>query len=220
MPRLRIVYRRPPVEAHSVEQTDEDNEPPHDSSNDTEATNTPAQMAPAQIGHDQVEAQIQNILQDLYTMMMQIHAYDTNLPSHHSKEILSRESYAFSPHPNLDLAPELTHLSIKLVQSLQTVYTSATSPNSLPDIPLELLKYVDSGRNPDIYTREFVEAARKDNQLLKGRQEAFGSFRDIFCEEVIKSMPEMKEDMEKILEGARARDQGKEKRGGDDKGSS
>jgi hypothetical protein len=55
MPRLRIVYRRPPVEAHSVERTDEDNEPPHDSSNDTEATNTPAQMAPAQIGHDQVE---------------------------------------------------------------------------------------------------------------------------------------------------------------------
>jgi len=59
---------------------------------------------------------------------------------------------------------------------------------------------VDNGRNPDIYTREFVELARKGNQMMKGKMEAFMSFRDVLAEEMERAMPELKEDVERVLE--------------------
>ena len=59
---------------------------------------------------------------------------------------------------------------------------------------------MDNGRNPDIYTREFVEGARRSNQLMKGKMEAFSSFRDILATEMGKAMPELREDVGKVLE--------------------
>lgn len=43
---------------------------------------------------------------------------------------------------------------------------------------------MEDGRNPDIYTREFVELARRGNEALKGKSEAFAAFRDVLAEEV------------------------------------
>ena len=70
-------------------------------------------------------------------------------------------------------------------------------------VPPEIIDYVDDSRNPDIYTREFVELVQKQNQYMKGKSEAFASFRDILAEEMVKSMPEMKGDVAKVLEGRR-----------------
>ena len=67
-------------------------------------------------------------------------------------------------------------------------------------VPQELIQYVDSGRNPDIYTREFVEGARRSNQLMKGKMEAFGSFRDVLATEMVRAMPELREDVARVLE--------------------
>lgn len=58
---------------------------------------------------------------------------------------------------------------------------------------------MDGGRNPDIYTREFVELARRGNQLMKGKQEAFGSFRDILAREMASALPEVKSDVERVV---------------------
>ena len=66
-------------------------------------------------------------------------------------------------------------------------------------MPLELIKYVDGGRNPDIYTREFVELVRRNNQLAKGKQSAFASFRDVLAGEMDKAMPELREDTAKVV---------------------
>lgn len=60
---------------------------------------------------------------------------------------------------------------------------------------------MDSSRNPDIYTREFVELVQKGNQQLKGKTEAFGSFRDTLAEEIITAMPELKDDVARMLSG-------------------
>ena len=54
---------------------------------------------------------------------------------------------------------------------------------------------MDNGRNPDIYTREFVEGARRSNQLMKGKMEAFGSFRDVLATEMARAMPELRDDV-------------------------
>ena len=91
--------------------------------------------------------------------------------------------------------------SKQLDRSLLKIHTTASHPNaSFPNIPPELIQYVDNGRNPEIYTREFVELARRGNQLMKGKKEAFGSFRDILAAEMSKALPEVRADIESVLE--------------------
>jgi len=41
------------------------------------------------------QGQLQNVIQDLYAIMVQTNGYDTNLPSHPSKVTLEREMHLF-----------------------------------------------------------------------------------------------------------------------------
>lgn len=66
-------------------------------------------------------------------------------------------------------------------------------------IPPELIQYVDAGRNPDIYTREFVELARRGNQLMRGKQAAFAAFRDTLAEEMARGLPELTDDVARVV---------------------
>lgn len=38
--------------------------------------------------------------------------------------------------------------------------------------PLDVVDYIENGRNPDVYTREFVELLAKQNQYLNGKMKA------------------------------------------------
>ncbi|KAH8815797.1 transcription factor subunit Med10 of mediator complex-domain-containing protein [Xylogone sp. PMI_703] len=138
-------------------------------------------MAPAEKSeHDVVENQIKDIIQDLYQILVQISAYD--LAGKPSKDVLENE------FRNLE-------------KDLQRVHSTAGNPSvHLPSIPPELIQYVDNGRNPDIYTREFVELARRGNQLMKGKMEAFGSFRDVLAREMSAALPELRSDISKVLD--------------------
>lgn len=66
-------------------------------------------------------------------------------------------------------------------------------------VPPELVQYVEDGRNPDIYTREFVELVRRGNQLMKGKQAAFGAFRDVLAEQMNMAMPELRDDVARVV---------------------
>ncbi|KAE8451244.1 hypothetical protein EG329_004408 [Mollisiaceae sp. DMI_Dod_QoI] len=138
-------------------------------------------MAPvSQADHSVVEQQLKDVIQDLFQIMVQVNSYD--LASHSSNRVLQD--------------------SIKTLHtSLLKIYKTANHPTAnLPSIPPELIQYVDNGRNPDIYTREFVELARKGNQLMKGKKEAFGSFRDVLAGEMCNVFPELRTDIEKVVE--------------------
>lgn len=87
-----------------------------------------------------------------------------------------------------------------LSDSLRTVHSSASPPNNLPSVPPELVEYVEHGRNPDIYTREFVELVRRGNQLMRGKLNAFGTFRDILAENITTAMPELRDDVAQVVE--------------------
>ena len=89
-----------------------------------------------------------------------------------------------------------------LSRSLQAIHASASSPHggALPSVPPELLEYVENGRNPDIYTREFVELVRRGNQLMRGKVRAFAAFRDVLAEQMAQGMPELRADVERVLE--------------------
>ncbi|KAI5294151.1 hypothetical protein KEM52_004609 [Ascosphaera acerosa] len=66
-------------------------------------------------------------------------------------------------------------------------------------LPPEIVDYVDSSRNPDIYTREFVELVQRANQNLKGKTEAFALFRDVLAEEMASQMPELSGEVARTL---------------------
>ncbi|EQK99426.1 mediator of RNA polymerase II transcription subunit 10 [Ophiocordyceps sinensis CO18] len=82
-----------------------------------------------------------------------------------------------------------------------TIHTLASSPHStLPSVPPELLEYVENGRNPDIYTREFVELVRHGNQLIRSKTTAFGAMTDILAGDMSLALPELRGDMARVLE--------------------
>jgi hypothetical protein len=100
--------------------------------------------------------------------------------------------------------------STSLTQSLSALQHQTTPSNprryQLPLIPPEVVSYVDSGRNPDIYTREFVELVQKGNKTMKAKSEAFSSFRDVLAEEMASAMPEIKGEIEKVMKSTQVKE--------------
>ena len=64
---------------------------------------------------------------------------------------------------------------------------------------------MENSRNPDIYTREFVELVMRYNQQLKGRSEAFASFRDFLGQQTAAGIPEIKEDVKRVVQASGGR---------------
>lgn len=93
-------------------------------------------------------------------------------------------SHAISRH---DLVSNLTAIS-KTAKRLPT------------HIPEEIVQYVEASRNPDIYTREFVELVMRYNQQHKGRSEAFAQFRDILGQRMMAGIPEIRNEVRQVVE--------------------
>uniref|UniRef100_A0A8H7TQ24 Mediator of RNA polymerase II transcription subunit 10 n=1 Tax=Bionectria ochroleuca TaxID=29856 RepID=A0A8H7TQ24_BIOOC len=130
-------------------------------------------MAPlGQVDHDNIERKLKDVVQELYQIMVQVSTYDAMGRS--SRDVLTNEMPS-TPQPR---------------------------PQPAPLGAPELLAYVENGRNPDIYTREFVETVRRGNQLLKGKLHAFGSFRDVLAAEMAAAMPELRQDVDRGEGGA------------------
>lgn len=161
------------------------------------------------------------MIQILYETMIQVANYDahtappaaTNGNSTPSRAALTPSSSATnnttntSPPTREVLAAQLTQLSTAL-QAVGRLADAATHQAqaqgggpSLADVPLELITYVDGGRNPDIYTREFVELVRRENQLMRGKAAAFGSFRDVLAREIASANPELRDDVAAVVLG-------------------
>ncbi|KAI1498635.1 mediator complex, subunit Med10 [Biscogniauxia marginata] len=159
-------------------------------------------MAPmARADQNILEQQLKDTIQSLHNVMVQVSAYDTaTTPASTPNSISSPAGGAGSRGGTSKdvIAAELSMLS----SNLQRVHKTAATPSpseSLPHIPPELIQYVDNGRNPDIYTREFVELVRRGNQLMRGKQAAFASFRDVLAGEIEKAMPELAEDASRTV---------------------
>ncbi|KAI9812167.1 MAG: RNA polymerase II mediator complex subunit [Pycnora praestabilis] len=134
---------------------------------------------------DAVEDQLKLIIHDLHLINVAIHKYQ-----------------------GPETANALQSYIKTLIRHFLALAKSSTPTSLLPSIPPEIITYVEDGRNPDIYTREFVELAKRGNQYLKGKAEAFASFRDVLAEEIRVSLPELREGVETVVEGTGGRDVG------------
>ncbi|KAI9887524.1 MAG: RNA polymerase II mediator complex subunit [Watsoniomyces obsoletus] len=123
---------------------------------------------------DIIERQLQEIIQDLYEISVQVYGYQ-------------------GPETSEALLHKIKSLTQHLIQISHTI------PHFPASIPPEVIEYVESGRNPDIYTREFVELVQKSNEHMRGKMLAFGSFRDVLAEEIGSGLPELKEEVERVV---------------------
>ncbi|KAF1938570.1 mediator of RNA polymerase II transcription subunit 10 [Clathrospora elynae] len=127
-----------------------------------------------------VEAQLKDIVQNLYNLIVQ--AYD-----HHgskTQEAMKREIQS-------------------LVQNL--VKLSRTAPSVHIDIPPEVTNYVENSRNPDIFTREFVETVQRMNQMLNGRVDAYRALQEQLAKQFSSGIPELKDDVTAVVEATGGR---------------
>lgn len=104
------------------------------------------------------------------------------------------------------LAHELTALNGQLhalaaaAKYSAAASASASGPSAAASLPPEVIAYVEDGRNPDIYTREFVELTQKNNQQLRGRVLAFARFRHILAAQIGSAVPELRGPVRRVLE--------------------
>ncbi|KAL2022547.1 hypothetical protein VTK56DRAFT_5154 [Thermocarpiscus australiensis] len=138
-------------------------------------------MAPVTTDLQTVQESIQNVIQDLFQILAQVSNYD-------SAGRPSREA----------LAQDLQSLDASLLSVHRAA--SALPPGAVPGVPEPLIQYVENGRNPDIYTREFVELVRRLNQLARGKMHAFRDFRDVLAHEIGSAMPELTGDVQMVVE--------------------
>lgn len=132
---------------------------------------------------------IRDTIQSLYNVMLHTSAYD-----------------AAGPHTTLDALVAEVHVLSKALQGVAHTAAGGNTPSGqpLPSVPRDLLQYVEAGRNPDIYTREFVELVRRTNQLRAGKRAAFGQFRDVLAGQIRSALPELRPDVDAIVESTGA----------------
>lgn len=90
----------------------------------------------------------------------------------------------------------LIHKTNQLIGQLGSL--ELNTDNDQYPIPIDVLTYIEDGRNPDIYTREFVELTAKSNAKLKGRMQAFAQLRDVLGEKLVQEFPRLKDRVEEI----------------------
>ncbi|KAL2836370.1 mediator complex, subunit Med10 [Aspergillus pseudoustus] len=145
-----------------------------------------------------VDNEIKDIIQHLFEIQSAVHGY---LGPETQQELVRKIK-------NLTTSLQTLSIHTRDDPSSSSNTTNNNSSNNVnasdPPItsivlPPEIIDYVDAARNPDIYTREFVELVQRGNQDLKGKKEAFASFRDVLAREMRGAMPEVRGEVDRVL---------------------
>lgn len=90
----------------------------------------------------------------------------------------------------------LTHKTNQVISQLSSL-TDSGFTYQYP-IPVDVISYIEDGRNPDVYTREFVEVTAKSNARLKGKMQGFQKLRDVLGDKLGKEFPRLVDPIEDI----------------------
>lgn len=127
--------------------------------------------------------------------MLIVQSYDYHGPN--TAQAMTAEMYQCSILQILTNLADFGRSKLLIQNLLSLVQTSRRLPIGLPP---EIIDYVERSRNPDIYTREFVELVQRLNQQLKGRSQAYADFRDILAKEMMTAFPDCQEEIKKTVE--------------------
>lgn len=82
-----------------------------------------------------------------------------------------------------------------LNQKINQVVSSLRDIDRLKDtiqdvqLPIEVFDYIDSGKNPQFYTKDYMEKALTKNEEVKGKIDYYKKFKSILIEELTKVFP-------------------------------
>ncbi|KAJ5477054.1 Mediator of RNA polymerase II transcription subunit 10 [Penicillium diatomitis] len=141
-----------------------------------------------------VDDDIRDVVQHLFEIQSAVHGY---LGPETQQELVHKIK-------NLTIALKTLHTHTELPpNAAETAAPNTADPSNPPlasiQLPPEIIEYVDAARNPDIYTREFVELVQRGNQDLKGKREAFADFRDVLAREMRSAMPECRAEVDRVM---------------------
>jgi mediator of RNA polymerase II transcription subunit 10 len=125
---------------------------------------------------EEVRNQLQQIIETQIELGIMIHDYPATVEA---KEGLVERLKIYGQQLS-----EINNASLKLKDTL---------------VPLDVVEYIDNGRNPDVYTREFVELLAKQNQYIKGKLTAMAQFRDILGTQIKETYPDLASAVDEVL---------------------
>lgn len=128
-----------------------------------------------------VDKSIKDVIQNLYVMQSHV--------------------ASFRPENQDGLNRKVEDLAISL-RKLDEQVSDPTNPIHNIKIAPDIIDYVDDGRNPDIYTRDFVELVQRGNAVLNGKRKAFRNFSKIFAKALKDNFDGMDEEVDMIMDNA------------------
>jgi mediator of RNA polymerase II transcription subunit 10 len=141
--------------------------------------------ARATVTDNTLTVELKNTINALYTIQSSVHGY----AGPETEQVLLREARGL-----IDSLATLQSLARRNPRNSNDPSYEPNDPStsSLPaQLPPEVIEYVNSGRNPDIYTREFSELVTRGNAYLRGRSLALSSLAGMLSEEIQKEWPDM-----------------------------
>ncbi|KAI5965484.1 NUT2 [Candida theae] len=96
--------------------------------------------------------------------------------------------------------PQSNNVLSNKIQTLASQLKAVSNSEDLSDklIPVDVVSYIEDGRNPDIYTREFVEVTAKSNAKLKGKMQGFSKLGDVLSVKLAQEYPRLKPELEDV----------------------
>lgn len=89
--------------------------------------------------------------------------------------------------------------NVDRLSKLNQVSNDPSSTLQHVNIPFEVVQYIEDGRNPDIYTREFVEAIRRSNQYQRAKMHGLKKLRDSLAEKISEEFPDLEPAVQDIV---------------------
>ena len=152
----------------------------------------PDTMAPVRDPTD-VSNKIKDVIQNLYDVQSQTHGF---VPE--TQGLL------------IDKMAELTQ-SLADLQRLTDRNISPSNPVQGIDLAPEIVDYVDDGRNPDIFTRDFVELVQRGNAVVNGKKQAFRDFSQVYAKALKEGIGGVEKGVDMVMENAGIEQDGDEK---------
>lgn len=92
-----------------------------------------------------------------------------------------------------DFQPENSQAALNLklsqiVTALSNIEKLRTSVSNI-QVPLEVFEYIDKDKNPQFYTKDYMEKALSKNEEIKGKVEYYNKFSKILSDELAKVFP-------------------------------
>ncbi|ORY04746.1 hypothetical protein K493DRAFT_311283 [Basidiobolus meristosporus CBS 931.73] len=85
-----------------------------------------------------------------------------------------------------------------IYQRIGDLVNSYSQLNELKDsidihVPFDVLSFIEDGKNPDLFTRDYVERLAAESHFTNGKIEAMKDFRGILEDELKQAFPEQME---------------------------